>query len=232
MDYPSNGNVFRWPRREAYPGSLDSESARSIKSLLRLAGKEAPGPAPTFASPHLLLAFLTIASSSYVGREALAARSGVGKGAIRTILGKLRERGYVRAVRAGCFLTRPGERLAESIDASLSLLDSLPRSELSMGENQAALVLRGTGDRVRSGLEQRDSAIRIGASGATTYVIRSGRFTIPGGSVDCERDFPSKVWPILKSGLKPKNGDVVILCGAATEVSARLGALAAAITLL
>ena len=215
------------------PGEMDSsESLRSIKSLLRLASKEAPGPAPTFTPPHFLLVFLTIGDSSYVGRQTLAARSGVGEGAIRTILGKLRDRGYVGAVRAGCFLTRSGRRLADSIEASLSLVESFPRSELSMGENQAALVFRGAGAKVHSGIEQRDSAIRIGASGATTYVIRSGRFTIPGGSSDCEEEFPSRAWPILKNELKPKNGDVVILCGAVTEVSARLGALAAAITLL
>jgi len=215
------------------PGEMDSsESLRSIKSLLKLASKEAPGPAPTFTPPHLLLVFLTIGGSSYVGRQTLAAKSGVGEGAIRTILGKLRDRGYVGAVRAGCFLTRSGRRLADSMGSLLSLLESFPRSELSMGENQAALVFRGAGTKVHSGIEQRDSAIRIGASGATTYVIRSGRFTIPGGSSDCEKDFPSRAWPVLKNELKPKNGDVVILCGAATEVTARLGALAAAITLL
>lgn len=214
-------------------GKLDSpDSLRAIKGLLRLASKEAPGPSPTFTPSHLLLVFLTIESSSYVGRQTLAARSGVGEGAIRTILGKLRNRGYVGAVRAGCFLTPSGRRLADSMDASLSLLESFPRSELSMGENQAALVLRGAGGRVHSGIEQRDSAVGIGASGATTYVIRSGRFIIPGGSSDCEKEFPSRAWPVLKNELKPKNGDVVILCGAVTEVSARLGALAAAITLL
>ena len=211
---------------------LDPESVRSIRSLLRLASKEAPGPSPTFTPPHLLLAFLTIAGSSYVGRQVLASRTGVGEGAIRTILGKLRGRGYINTVRAGCFLTRPGRRLAGSVASSLSLLESLPRSELSMGVNQAALVLRGAGAKVRSGIEQRDSAIRTGASGATTYVIRSGRFTIPGGSADCEREFPSGAWPVLKTELKPRDGDVVVLCGAVTEVSARLGALAAAITLL
>jgi len=215
------------------PRKLDSpDSLRTIKTLLRLARKEAPGPAPTFTPPHLLLVFLTIGGSSYVGRQTLAVRSGVGAGAIRTILGKLRARGYVGAVRAGCFLTPSGRRLADSMAASLSVLESFPHSELTMGENQAALVLRGTGTKVHSGIEQRDSAIRIGASGATTYVIRSGRFAIPGGSSDCEKEFPSRAWPVLKNELKPRNGDVVILCGAVTEVSARLGALAAAVTLL
>ena len=101
-----------------------------------------------------------------------------------------------------------------------------------MGDYQAALALRGAAGRVQSGIEQRDSAIRIGASGATTFIIRSGKFTIPGGSLNCERDFPSPTWSVLKGELNPKDNDVVILCGAQDDVSSRLGALAAASTLV
>jgi len=100
-----------------------------------------------------------------------------------------------------------------------------------MGAVQVAVLLRGGGGSVRSGIEQRDSAIGVGAAGATTYVIRGSRFTIPGGSDDCERDFPGKAWGQLKK-LKPRNGDVVILCGSDTQESAKLGALSAALTLL
>jgi hypothetical protein len=204
----------------------------SIRELLDLLSSEAPGPTPSFTGPHMLLAFLTIAGSTYVGRQTLAAKSRLGEGATRTILRKLKESGYVDTIRSGCYLTRSGKSLAKSIRLTLSDVVSIPKSDLTMGDNQAALVLRYAGPKVHSGIEQRDSAIRIGASGATTYVMKSGRFTIPGGSSNCEKDFPSEVWSYLTRELRPKNEDAVILCGAGDEVSARLGALAAAITLL
>ena len=135
-------------------------------------------------------------------------------------------------IRSGCFLTPRGRLMCKSIASWMSDIVTVPRSELTMGERQAALALKGAGGCMRLGIEQRDSAIRIGATAATTYIIQSGRFTIPGGSTNCEKDFPSTTWSFLKKSLAPKNNDVVILCGAQDEVSAHLGALAAAITLL
>ena len=85
---------------------------------------------------------------------------------------------------------------------------------------------------MRSGIEQRDSAIRLNAAGATTYVIRAGKIAIPGGSTDCEKDFPSRVWSTLRAELRPKDGDAVIVCGARDETTAKLGALSAAVALL
>jgi hypothetical protein len=205
---------------------------RSVGNLTKLTDRVAPGPSPSFSASHVILVFLTIAGSNYIGRQPLAERANLGKGAIRTILKKLRDQGYVGAIKAGCYLTPSGESLAKSIGAQIRMAETIPRSGLTVGRYHSALVLRSAGAKVKSGIEQRDSAIRTGASGATTYVMKGGRFTIPGESVDCEKEFPSEAWPSLKAGLKPKNGDAVILCGAEDQVSARLGALAAAITLL
>jgi hypothetical protein len=203
-----------------------------VHELLNLAISDAPGPSPSFSGPHVLLAFLTMADSSYVGRQTLSSKSGLGEGSTRTILRRLKERGLVDVVKSGCYLTHSGKVLAKSVHSVMSDFVSIPKSNLTMGNSQAALLLRQAGKKVHSGIEQRDSAVRTGAAGATTYVMRSGRFTIPGGSSNCERDFPGRAWSHLRRGLKPRNDDVVILCGAGDEVSAKLGALAAAITLL
>jgi hypothetical protein len=204
----------------------------SLRDLLDLANVEAPGPSPTFTAPHILLVFFTISGSNYVGRQSLARQCRLGEGATRTVLKKLTDHGYVGVIRSGCYLTRSGKLLAKAIGAKMSSIIAIPRSSLTMGEHQAALLLRRAGGRVRSGIEQRDSAIRIGASGATTYVIWLGKFTIPGGSSNCEKDFPDGAWAVLRRELAPNDGDAVVLCGAGNEVSARLGALAAAMTLL
>jgi hypothetical protein len=129
-------------------------------------------------------------------------------------------------------LTGPGKRVYESLRTRLSPFVPLEGSKLTIGPHQVGIATRGGGRAVQGGLEQRDSAIRLSASGATTFVIRDGKFTIPGGSSDSERDFPSKVWPALRQGLGPKNGDAVVVCGASDETTAKLGALSASLTLL
>jgi hypothetical protein len=90
----------------------------------------------------------------------------------------------------------------------------------------------GSARNLKAGLEQRDAAVKVGAAGASTYIMKSGKFAIPGGSSDCEKDFPSKVWSVLRQQLSPKSGDAVILCGARDETTAKLGALSAALTLV
>jgi len=205
---------------------------QSLSRLLEIAERPVQGPSPSFEKPHLVLAFMTIGESGIIGRQALAARSGLKEGPVRTVLKKLREDGYAKTNASGCYLTRAGERVYESLRSRLSPFAPLRGSNLTIGGYQVGIAVRGGGGAVQSGLEQRDSVIRLNALGATTFVIKDGRFTIPGGSFDPEREFPSKVWATLREGLEPKNGDAVVICGARDETTAKLGALSAALTLL
>jgi len=205
---------------------------QSLAGLLQIADRRVQGPSPSFERAHLLLAFVTIGESGLVGRQSLALRSGLGEGAIRTLLKKMREDGYAQANASGCFLTEAGRKVYESLAERLSPTVLLRGSKLTVGVVHVGLAVREAGKTVGTGIEQRDSAIKLNAAGATTFVIRAGKFTIPGGSSDCERDFPSRTWSSLRTELKPKNGDAVILCGARDETTARLGALSAALTLL
>lgn len=205
---------------------------QSLQQLLGIAERPSQGPSPSFEKTHLVLAFMIIGESGTIGRQALAARSGLREGPARTILKKLREDGYAEANASGCYLTKQGTRVYEGLRARLSSPALVEGSKLTVGEFQVGLDVRGGGKAVQSGLEQRDSAVRLNAAGATTFVIRDGKFAIPGGSPDCEKDFPGRVWYNLREKLKPKNGDAVVLCGAKNETTAKLGALAAALTLL
>ena len=178
------------------------------------------------------MAFITIGEGGAIGRHALAVRLGIGEGAVRTVLKRLREEGLVDADASGCHLTREGQQVYLSLTKKLSPLVAIRPSPLTVGNAQVAVSVRGGGKVVKGGIEQRDLAISVGAAGATTYVVRGSRFTIPGGSDDCERDFPGGAWTTLRKKLNPSNGDAVILCGSEVEDGARLGALSAALSLL
>lgn len=220
-----NGTGYRMPLAE--PRELVS-----LSGLLKLAEKHEPGPNPGFGREHTILAFLTIGGAGTIGRESLARQSGVGQGSVRTILKKFRQEGYMRTDPFGCHLTDSGKALYQSILKKVPPLVPIDGSPLSVGKSQVGILVRANGTRITNGISQRDSAIRVGATGATSYVIKGNKFTILGGSSDCEKDFPSKAWPILRSKLHPRNGDAVIISGAPDETAAKLGAVAAAITLL
>jgi len=209
----------------------DLAASRGVYSRLRIQGLSR-GPALTFTDVHTMSVLFTIKDSTYIGRDALARVSNLGGGAIRTMLKKLKAKGFIGANASGCYLTRSGSSALETLSKTISGFPEVTAEGMTLGNFQVAVAVRGAGKIVTSGIEQRDSAIKLGASGATTYVMRKGRFTIPGGSDDCEKDFPGTVWAQLRSALRPRNGDALILCGASEKTEARLGALAAALSLL
>jgi Domain of unknown function (DUF4443) len=204
----------------------------ALSGLLELSEVKLQGPAPSFDRAQFLLAFLSIGSTSAIGRAMLAKRAGLGEGAVRTVLKRLRESGYARVDASGCHLTTSGVGAYGTLRRALSDPLHLDGSRLTVGRAQTAVAIRGAGRLVRKGLEQRDSAVREGAAGATTYVMKGGKFAIPGSSSDCEADFPSPAWDVLRSKLKPREGDAVVVCGSSDETTSTLGALSAALTLI
>ncbi|MDA4119828.1 MAG: hypothetical protein OK436_04510 [Thaumarchaeota archaeon] len=204
----------------------------SLSNLLEISERPIQGPPASFERAHLLLAFITIGESGVIGRQSLAVRSGLGEGAVRTVIKKLREDGYASTTASGCHLTGAGKRVYRSIQQKLSPIVSLDGSKLTVGDSQVGMAVRDAARNLKSGLEQRDAAVKVSATGASTYIMKSGKFAIPGGSSDCEKDFPSKLWSSLRDQFSPKNGDAIILCGARNETTAKLGALSAALTLV
>ena len=217
----------------SYSNRQEREGGLSaIAPLMEIALEKGRGPSPSFAPAQLVLAFLVIGDEGTIGRQALARMSGLGDGAVRTVLKKLREEGYVDVNASGCSLTRTGRKLYAGIRQKIAGIVLLERSPLTVGSKQAAVEVKGGAPRVRGGIEQRDSAIRVGASGATTYLIRGSKFTMPGGSSDCETDFPSPVWRKLRRELRPEDENAPSSAALTIRRESKLGALAAALTLV
>ncbi len=151
---------------------------------------------------------------------------------MRTMLKKFRQAGLVEVDPAGIKLTRAGTRLYETVRRRLTPPAILRGSTLTVGKSQAGVVVRSGGGAISNGIQQRDASVVSGADGATSYVLRAGKFTVPGGSSDCEKDFPSTTWSEIRDELHPHEGDAIIVCGASDAVKAKLGAVAAALSIL
>lgn len=204
----------------------------ALASFTGLGRSRAPGPAPTYGSAHVLLALLTIGEAGSLGRHALSSEVGLGEGAVRTVIKWLKADSYIVIDASGCRLTAKGKKAYGELKRLVPRVLLLPRTELTVGKIQTAVLVRNTSGRVKSGLEQRDSSIKAGASGATTYVFKNSRFEVPGSSRDAEKDFPTEAWTRLRKGLEPQNGDVVIVCGSDEKQTSLVGAISAALTLL
>jgi ABC-type ATPase involved in cell division len=88
-------------------------------------------------------------------------------------------------------------------------------------------LVKNSGNKIGSGIEQRDAAIMGGAKRAIAIVSRKGRLVIDSVSGNIENEFPNAASKILKN-LKPQDNDVVIIASAETIMKAKRGAFAAA----
>ncbi|MEM2688692.1 MAG: DUF4443 domain-containing protein [Candidatus Bathyarchaeia archaeon] len=202
-----------------------------IKELLeKIAKEKAPGPAPTFSALHLLRAVELVAERP-IGRAKLSEGLMVGEGAARTIIARLKEAGIILTSKTGCTLTIKGRKLWEEYKKVVDRKIEIRECELINAKHNFAVLIKNRGHKVKTGIEQRDAAVKIGAKGAVTIIFRNGRFVIPAVSEDFLRDYPRPAEQITRL-IQPKENDVIIISGADNLDAARYGVTAAAWTLL
>jgi len=108
---------------------------------------------------------------------------------------------------------------------------AVPKSPLTVGTCNIAVLVKNSANAISSGMEQRDIAIMCGATGATTLVYSSNKLTLPTGEENISKSMP-ELHDKLVTQLKPKENDVIIVgCGKNKDL-AELGAKMAAIKLL
>ena len=76
-------------------------------------------------------------------------------------------------------------------------------------------------------MKQRDAAVRVGAKGAITIVLKNGKLVIPAVSLDLSKDYPI-AFNQITSLMKLEEEDVIIISNADQRREAEYGALAAA----
>lgn len=195
-----------------------------------VADKRAPGPSTTFTIFHIFYA-LELMSQKPLGRNRLADKLNVGDGAVRTIINRLKEAGLIETSKEGCLLTERGLDTWRQFEEFFPVRVDLPKSELSTSDFNYAFLVKNCGQKVQSGIDQRDAAIIAGARKAMVVVYRNGHLSIESVSDNIAEQYPEAANQILKE-LKPQDNDVIIVAGAETKLKAKRGAFAASWSLL
>jgi len=202
----------------------------SLEALRDVLNSDYKGPRAVFSEVHVVKAILAVGAAGAVGRGRLGSLVGLGQGEVRTLIKRLKENDLILIQPDGCRLSRKGEGEFQKLREKIPWSSSVEAKSLGIGDECAAVLVRGAGKNVRKGIEQRDAAVRVGADGGFTALFAKGRFTIPGEGTDCEKDGPRELWSAARSA-GPREGDVLIVVGADSEEAAEIGALAAALTL-
>lgn len=205
--------------------------AASLKKFLtQIAGKKAPGPSTTFTIFHIFYS-LELLSLTPLGRNKLAEKLNVGDGAVRTIIMRLRAAGLIEISKEGCRLTEKGLETWRQIEELFPKRIVIPRFELAPSEFNFAFLVKKSGQKVKSGIDQRDAAIIAGARKALVIVFKDKHLRIESVSECLEKQYPKAASMIFKE-LMPEDDDVIIVAGAETALKAKRGAFAASWSLV
>ena len=204
----------------------------SIKFVLeKLVPEKTAGPSPAFTVFDAIKMLETIAESGSIGRGSLSEKLGLGEGTTRTLISRLKKAQLMTTSRKGCALTEKGTKVWNQIKTFIPIIVKIEDNELTFAANNVATIVKNRAEKVNKGLEQRDAAVRAGASGATTLVFKDGRLILPTMSDDVSKDYPKAFRQILQF-MNLKENDVVIISCGTTLKAAEYSALAASWTLL
>ena len=198
----------------------------NVKKIIEnIVQEKSPGPSPTFSMFHVFYA-LELISENPIGRSRLAKQLKVGEGAIRTIINHLKEANLITTSRQGCNLTEKGLILWKNIEKIFPKRIEVKRTLLNNSKYNFAFLVKNRGQKVKTGIVQRDAAIMGGAKRAIAIVVKENKLAIKSVSEDIERDFPVASKKLLEN-LSPENNDVIIVAGADSPIKAKRGAFAA-----
>ena len=201
-----------------------------VKALAKIASRYAPSRILSFDSVHVLILLQLIEKKGHVSRNLLCKELSLGEGSVKTLVKHLKVQGIIESTKAGTTSTSKGKKISEQLLSAIPEEMSLSKCSIALGKFNYAVLLKQYGFALRSGIEQRDAAIRTGAIGATSLLFKDNRFVMPGTSGDPLIKEPNTA-RLLLDKLKPEEGDVIVIgSDMEDERRAELAAKAAALT--
>lgn len=194
---------------------------------MKLIDRPKYGPLFRFGDYHVYKTLSVLSDGRRKGRKQVADRIGIGEGSMRTIIDHLRDEGLVDIKQTGIKITKKGQEFISRLPLQVYVLDV---ADITLGQRSVAVQVKDAAQKVGSGMEQRDQAIKAGAEGATTIVVKGERLTIP-LDYDLDKDQPDIAGAIRRL-FDLSDGDVIIIGTSEDLQRAEEGALAAAFALL
>ena len=198
-----------------------------VRAIEKVASRYAPSRLLSFGAVHVFVALQLMHVRGRASRDALCKELALGEGAVKTLVKHMKMNGMIETSNGGTKMTAKGRGIFEGLASAIPSEAGLPRSSAALGRYNYAVILREFGFAIKSGIEQRDAAIKMGAAGATTLMYRDGSFVTP----DSGHDALKKEQGLKKEleALKPQEGDAVIIGSAEKSKVAELAAKGAAL---
>jgi hypothetical protein len=181
-----------------------------VKVLQETSGRYAPSRILSFDIAHVFKTFQLIENNGHISRELLCHELNLGEGSIKTLIKHLKMQDLIETSKIGTRMSVKGNRIFSNILSSVPRECVLPKCSVALGKYNYAVLLKRSSFAVKSGIEQRDAAIKMGALGATTLCYKREKFIIPGTRYDALKSEPN-IGQLLVHKLKPEYRDIIII---------------------
>ena len=181
-----------------------------VKVLQKVATRYAPSRVLSYDMVHVFKTLQLINEKGHVSREMLCRELELGEGTVRTLIRHLKMHNLVQTTNAGTKMSRKGNSFLLEMLSSLPSETRLSQCEITLGRHNYAIIIKQMSFAVKSGIEQRDAAIKVGASGATTLLFKDNKFLIPHTNYDALKDQDQLAKRLIED-LHPHERDVIII---------------------
>ncbi|MEM2710150.1 MAG: DUF4443 domain-containing protein [Candidatus Methanomethylicia archaeon] len=186
-----------------------------LENLVKEWRKGPSGPLPKINLMKLISATIIISWYKPIGRYLLSELTDVPQGVMRGLLKRLQSSNYVMMSKRGAILTPLGEKILNEAlnDLKINRINKLNAEEMKslvQGKCVIGVCIRKVANNIKSGVEQRDEAIKHGARGATTIVCKSNDLHIP-PTYESLKQLSPNIYRLLMVKFNPEDDDVIII---------------------
>jgi len=196
--------------------------------LSKVADRYLPSRILSFNTAHIFKTIQLINEQTRVSRATLVDELGLGEGSVKTLVKHLKMNGLVETSRGGMRLSEKGKRLYSKLSDAIPHESPIPKCSVGLGKFNHSILLKGVASGISSGIEQRDYAKFMGATGATTLLYENERFLMPGQTHDSLKN-ERQIRKLVMESLLPQDGDIIIIASADDRRTAELAAKYAAL---
>ena len=199
-----------------------------IHLLSKVAQRHAPSRMLSFDLVHVFKTMQMMSDNKKISRSRMMQELELGEGSIKTLVKHLKMQGLVENSNAGMWLTNKGETLYAKLHVSIPREMDIAKCSVALGKFNHAVLLKNMAYTIKSGIEQRDAAIKAGAVGATTLLCKNERLVLPGTGEDLMRN-DQKIHSLIMEKLSPEQNDVIIIGSSQSKKIAEMAAKSAAL---
>ena len=182
-----------------------------VRALTKIASRYAPSRMLSFELVHIFKVFQLLDKNGHISRTLLCQELALGEGSVRTLVKHLKMQNLVRSTNGGTRLTEKGKALSSELLQSIPSEGNMPKCSIALGKFNYVILLKNYSFAIRSGIEQRDAAIKMGALGATTLLYKDHKFVMPNAYNEDSLQKESDIANLLIDKLKPEENDVIII---------------------